>query len=170
MTDIHTQLRKADRLEALYKQLGLTLWRFQELEGMVAQYYVLVVLATRGMGIPEGLALERTVEGKTFGKTVSLLRDEKKVPDELIERLPAIVKERNWLVHSSLADERSAVHNDAHCANFLERMEIMTKEASAIIKILGQSAESFVINAAVTAEEIEGLTKQTLEAWRGDAA
>jgi hypothetical protein len=170
MTDIHTQLRTADRLEALYKQLGLTLWRLQELEGMVAQYYVLVALASRGMGIPEGLALERTIEGKTFGKTVNLLRDAKKVPPELTERLPAIVKERNWMVHSSLGDERAAVYNDARCQAFLERMETMTTEASAIIKMLGKSAESFVMNAGVTAEEIERLTKQTLEAWRGDAA
>jgi len=74
------------------------------------------------------------------------------------------------LVHSSLADERAAVYNEASCAAFLERMEIMTKEASAIIKVLGKSAESFVMCAGVTADEIERLTRQTLEAWRGDAA
>ena len=169
MTDLHTQLLTADRLEALYKQLGLTLWRLQELEGVVAKYYVLVALASRGMGVSEDLVLERTVEGKTFGKTVKLLREAKKVPVELVERLPNIVKERNWLVHSSLANERAAVYNDARCAAFLKRMEIISQEASAIIKVLGNSAECFVMSAGVTAEEIDRLTKRTLEAWRGDA-
>lgn len=170
VTDIHTQIRNSNRLEALYKQLGATLWRLQELEGMVAQYYVLVALATRGMGITQGLALERIVEGKTFGRTVKMLLDSKRLPSDLIDRLPAIVKERNWLVHSSLADERAAFYNDARCLSLLKRMDDMTREASAIIKMLGNSAESFVMNAGVTAEEIDRLTKQTLEAWRGDTA
>lgn len=170
MTDIYAQLRTNDRLRALYMQIGLTLWRLQELEGVVARYYVLVALAKRNMGISEGLALERNVEGNTFGKTVYLLRDAKKIPVELVERLPAIVKERNWLIHSSLADERSAVHNDAQFEAFLKRMEIMTKEASDMIEMMSKSVENFVLKAGVTAQEIESFTKQTLETWRGDAA
>ena len=170
MTDIHTQIRNADRLEALYKQLGMTLWRLQELEGMVAQYYVLVALATRGMGISEGLALEKTVAGRTFGQAVNLLRDSKKIPSEVQVRLPAIVKERNWLIHSSLNDERTAVYADDRCEAFLLRMETIVAEASAIIKIIGKSAETHVVHSGVSPQEIDRLTKQTLDSWRGDAA
>lgn len=169
MTDINSHLRASDRLGAIYKQLGLALWRFQELEGVVARYYVLVALASRGMGITQGLALERTIKGKTFGRTVSLLRDAKKIPSELIERLPAIVKERNWLIHSSLNTSRSAVYDDSHCNEFLKRMETMTAEAGTVIKLIGKSAEAYVLQAGVSPQEIDRLTKQTLESWRDDA-
>ncbi len=162
------QTQTEERLHALCMQLGLTLWRLQELEGVVAKYYVLVALATRGMGIKEGQALQQTVDGKTFGKTVRLLRDANKIPDEVVERLPSIVHERNWLVHSSLADERAAVYNDVQCEAFTARMKAMTSEASSIIKIIAKSAENFVLEAGVSQQEIERLTKQTLDSWRGD--
>jgi len=170
MTSIDALLQRADRLNAIYRHLGESLWRLQELEGAVAQYYVLVALATRGMGIEAGHALERTVDGNTFGRTIALLRKAAKIPAELEQRLPALLQDRNWLVHGSLRTERSAIYDESRCEALLARLVSIADEAAAILKLLGTAAEKFVVNAGVSKQEVDSLTEQLLSVWRGDDA
>lgn len=168
MTNLSVQLQNADRLEAIYRQLGATLWRLQELEGAVAQYYVLAALAEKGMGIEAGRSLEKSIEGKTFGSTIKLLRTADKVPPELAVRLPAVLRERNWLVHSSLRQERVAVYNAQRCDALLLRLEDLAAEAGSVLKLIASAAQDFVLNAGVAPTRIEALTERVLKTWRGE--
>lgn len=168
MPYLNAQLENADRLKAIYQQLGSSIWRLQELEGATAQFYVLVALATRGMGLEAGMQLDESVAGNTFGRTVYLLRQAAKVPLDLKDRLPGILKERNWLVHSSLTEGRSAVYNDAACEVLMRRMEFISSEAGSILKLIVNAAEEYATNDGVSKEEIEHLTAQILKSWQED--
>jgi hypothetical protein len=168
MRDLHTQNRNAERFDTICRQLGLTLWRLQELEGAVAKYYVLVALATRGMGMEAGIALEKTLEGNTFGRTIGLLKAADKIPSEISMRLPAVLKERNWVVHSSLHQELGAIYSDHHCKALMLRLETLTSDTVEILRHIATAAQDFALKGGVDAMEIESFTHQILEKWRGD--
>ena len=70
MSPIMHQLQLADRLSAITQKVGFALWQLQELEGVSAQYFVLLVQAEKGMGLNEANALIEKAQHKTFGATI----------------------------------------------------------------------------------------------------
>jgi hypothetical protein len=169
MNDLGMQLRKADRLDAISKHLGFALWQLQALEDATAQHYVLVALATRGMGIEAGKKLDDSVKGNTFGKTIHALRAAGKMPATIEQRFLTLLKERNWLVHSSRATNRNAVLNDEACQSLLVRLEALAEEARLLLREVGSASEVFVLNNGVSKEEIDRLTQEILSSWHSDA-
>jgi len=107
MLTLHDQLLNADRLNAVTQRVGFALWQLQELEGTSAQYCVLVVHATPGMGLMAGQALVDKAQSKTFGSTITQLTKAKQLPREVEKRFQALLVERNWLVHSSQSSSRT---------------------------------------------------------------
>jgi len=165
MTDIHAQLRKADRLATITQRVGFALWQLQELESATAQYYVLAALATKGMGFEAGSRLDETAQGKTFGTTIHALRKAGKMPEALESRFLKLLGERNWLVHSSRSTSRTAVHSDADCESLLCRLEKIAEEARLLLKEVGSAAERFAISNGVLQQEIDRLTQEVLASW-----
>ena len=165
------QLANAERLQAVTQRVGFALWQLQELEGAAAQFYVLVALAKRGMGIELGTALVVDAQAKTFGTTVSKLVKANHLPADIEPRLQELLKERNWLVHGSLSSSRSAIFSDSACAALLERLDAIAEESRRLLKAIGTAAEAHVQKHGVTAKQIEELAAETLKAWHiGDAA
>lgn len=169
MNDFDTQLNKADRLDAITRQLGFALWQLQALEDVTAKYYVLVALATRGMGIEAGKRLDDSVRANTFGKTIHALRRAGKMPATLEQRFLALLKERNWLVHSSRATNRNAVINDEVCQSLLARLEALAEEARLLLLEIDSASQTFVSNNGVPKSEIDRLTQEVLNSWHSDA-
>lgn len=64
------QIQKINRLDAIIKKIGFALWQIQELEGVAAQYFVLLAQAKKGMGLAEGNALVEKAQSKTLGATI----------------------------------------------------------------------------------------------------
>ena len=165
MSDLETQLRKADRLDAITKHLGFALWQLQALEDATAQHYVLVALATRAMGIEAGKKLDDSVKGNTFGKTIHALRNAGKMPAATEMRFLALLKERNWLVHSSRATSRTAVLDDQACKLLLVRLEQLAEEARLLLREVGNASEEFVLQNGVPKDEVDRLTQEILNSW-----
>lgn len=170
MNEISQQLAKAERLHAATQKVGFALWQLQELEGAAAQYYVLVAQATRGMGHVTGNALVDDAQSKTFGATVTKLVKAKHLPTDAGVRFQALLKERNWLVHSSLARNRDAIHSDAACSKLGIRLDAIAEEARLLLKVVGKAAEEYVRRHGVSIEKIDELTAETLKAWHGGNA
>ncbi|MBK1615811.1 hypothetical protein CKO44_20345 [Rubrivivax gelatinosus] len=171
MNELSQQLAKAERLHTITQQVGFALWQLQELEGAAAQYYVLVALATRGMGIEAGNALVEDAQSRTFGSTISKLVKAKHLPGEAESRFQALLKERNWLVHSSRSTSRDAIHNDAACSKLGKRLEAIAEEARLLLKVVAKAAEEHVKRHGVATEKINELAEKTLKAWHdGNAA
>ncbi|HMY50825.1 MAG TPA: hypothetical protein PLN96_03025 [Zoogloea sp.] len=165
MIDLEMQLRRADRLDAITKSLGFALWQLQALEETTANYYVLVALATRGMGIEAGRKLDDSVKGNTFGKTIHALRDSGKMPSKIEQRFLALLKERNWLVHKSRATNRGAVHDNQACDSLLVRLDQLAEEARLLLREIGKASEKFVVQSGVPIEEVDRLTHEILNSW-----
>jgi hypothetical protein len=171
MNELSQQLAKAERLHAVTQQVGFGLWQLQELEGAAAQYYVLVALAIRGMGVEAGNALVENAQSKTFGSTITKLVKAKHLPGDVEPRFQALLKERNWLVHSSRSTSRDAIHNDAACSRLSQRLEAIAEEARLLLKIIGKAAEEHVKRHGISSKEIDEITAQTLKTWHsGNAA
>ena len=170
MNESSQQLASAERLHVVTQRVGFALWQLQELEGMAAQYYVLVALAKRGMGVDAGTALVEDAQSKTFGTTVSKLVKAKHLPAHVEPRLLALLKERNWLVHSSRSTSREATHNDAACRRVVQRLDSIAEEARQLMKVVGMAAEEHAMKHGVPVEKIDELAAQTLKAWHGGNA
>jgi hypothetical protein len=70
MDTFEHQLQKADRLSAITQQIGFAIWQIQELEGVTAQYLVLLTQAKNGTGLAVGNKLVEKAQAKTFGATI----------------------------------------------------------------------------------------------------
>lgn len=57
MNEFIQQLQKANRLTEITQRIGFALWQIQELEGVSAQYFVLLAQAIKGMGEAAGNVL-----------------------------------------------------------------------------------------------------------------
>ena len=165
MSEPEVQLEKANRLSAITQQVGFALWQLQELEGVCATYYVLVEEAKIWMGEVAGNAMEEKAKKKTFGRTIHKLVKAGVLDTEIEARLKNLLSERNWLVHSSRASSRSAIHSDAHMTDLLNRLNKISEESLALLKNVGKRTEDYVKKYGVSEEYIERKSKEILEQW-----
>jgi len=170
MSELEAQLEKANRLSAISQRVGFALWQLQELEGVCATYYVLVEEAKLGIGEEAGNTLEERAKKKTFGTTIHKLVKAGLLDKEIEARFKILLFERNWLVHSSRASSRSAIHSDAHMRALLNRLNKISEESLALLKKVGERTEAHVKKYGVSEEYIEKKSKEILEQWRSTDA
>lgn len=162
------QLAAADRLHHITQRAGLALWRVQELEHAAAQYFVVVVQATRGMGEADGQALVDKAAAKTFGASLRAMKDAGVLPDALRARFEALLSERNWLAHRSVADSRPALRSDEAALALAARLDAITKAADQLLPELLALLQAFTRRHGVDGALVEQLAQQQLREWWGD--
>lgn len=159
-------LQRTERLAAVTQQVGFALWQLQALEAGAAQYVVLLVQATQGMGRTAGEALVEKAQGRTFGTTLQQLAKAKLLDDDLAPRFSRLLGERNWLVHRSRADSRGAIESDGAAQKLLRRIEAIADEAEALMGAIRTLAERFVRERGVSIQDIDAATQQLLQQWQ----
>lgn len=170
MSEIEAQLEKANRLSAITQQVGFSLWQLQELEGVCATYYVLVEEAEFGMEEEAGNKLEQNAKKKTLGTTIHKIVKAGLLTEEVEIRFEKLLSERNWLVHSSRASSRNAIHSDSHMFTLLEKLRHISDEARSLLKHVGALTETYVKNHGVSEEFIEKKSKEILKQWHSTDA
>jgi len=170
MKNLTQQLKKADRLAAITQRIGFALWQIQELEGVSAQYFVLVVQAKKGMGLAAGNALDEKAKKKTFGATIHQIAKAGLLNSELESRFTNLLLERNWLVHRSRTDSRSAIHSDLEMQRLVVRLDEMAEESLSLLREIGVLSEAHVKKHGVTEEYINEKAKELLEQWHASDA
>jgi hypothetical protein len=165
MSTLAQQLENAERLGTVTQNVGFALWQLQELEGIAAQYFVLLAQAKKGMGLAEGNALVEKAQAKTFGTTLHQIAKAGLISPGLEERFAKLLAERNWLVHRSRAESRSAIHSDKAMTILVGRLEAMADEALALLKYIDVETSSFVQKHGVSMQYVEKVSKQLLEQW-----
>ena len=170
MEDLALKLDKADRLAAITQRIGFALWQIQELEAVSAQYFVLVVQAKKGMGLAAGNALEERAKRKTFGATIHHFAKAILLSSELETRFTHLLSERNWLVHRSRADSRSAVHSDLGMERLVFRLDKMAEESLSLLQEIGALSEAHAKKHGVTEEHINEKARELLEQWHASEA
>jgi hypothetical protein len=165
MEELRQQIERADRLTAITQRIGFALWQIQELEGVTAQYFVLMVQAKKGMGLAAGNALDEKAKKKTFGATIRRVSKAGSLSSEIESRLTDLLSERNWLVHRSRADSRSAIHSDLEMNRLLARLDKMAEESLSLLREIGTLCEAHVKQHGVPVEYIDKKAKELLEQW-----
>lgn len=159
------ELVRAERLDQIAQRVGFAVWQIQELEGVAAQYYVLVAIAELGMGVEAGLALVEQAQSKTFGSTVNKLVKGNHLPEVTKERFSNLLAERNWLVHNSRSSSRNAIHHQELFQELLVRLDAITTQALELLHALSTLSEQFVRSKGISAEQIQANANQTLRSW-----
>lgn len=165
MEDLAQQIQKANRLAVITERIGFALWQLQELEGVSAQYFVLLAQAKKGMGLTAGNALVEKAKTKTFGTTIRQIAKEGLLSAELEARFINLLSERNWLVHGSRADSRNAIHSDVSMQRLLARINAMSDESLSLLRQIGALCNAYVKKHGVTEEDINKKARKLLEQW-----
>ena len=160
----------AERLAAITQTIGFTLWQLQELEGVAAQYFVMLTQARKGMGVAAGNALVEKAKAKTFGATVHQIAEGGLLTQELEGRIIHLLAERNWLVHQSRASSRGAVHNDGAMNKLVARLDAMADEAISLLCALGVLIDRFAKQHGVSECKVKEEVAKTLAQWRDEDA
>lgn len=157
---------RSERFGEICQAIGFTLWHLQTLEGSTAQFFVLVEQAIPQMGEEQGNILVTDAQQKTFGRSIARLSESDHFPKNLLERFQALLKERNWLVHSSNADSKRALVNEDDYIGLHQRLESIVDEAARLLKEVSALSEKFVLRHGVLPEALEAKIAATLQEWR----
>ena len=161
-----TDEARSERFCGVCEAIGFTLWQLQTLEGSTAQYFVLVEQAVPQMGEELGNLLVAKAQRKTFGGSITQLAKSDHLPISLLERFQALLKERNWLVHSSSADSKRALADDAAFVGLHGRLESIVDEARRLLKEISALSQNFVLEKGVSKEAFEAKITETLLQWQ----
>jgi hypothetical protein len=157
---------RSERFGEICQAIGFTLWQLQALEGSTAQFFVLVEQAIPQMGEEQGNILVTDAQRKTFGRSITRLSESDHLPKKLLERFQALLKERNWLVHSSNADSKRALVSEDAYIGLHRRLESIVDEAARLLKEISALSEKFVLGHGVSPETLEVKIAATLKEWR----
>ena len=154
-----------DRLNVITQRIGFVLWQIQELEGVLAQYFVLVAQAQKGMGLAAGNALVEKAKNKTFGATIYQIAKGGLLSPELENRFSKILSNRNWIVHRLCSDSRSAIHSDLEMQRLVVRLDNIAAESLSLLQEIGALSEAYVKKHGITEKDINEKAKEILEQW-----
>lgn len=160
-----TEIAKSNRLAAIAERIGMALWQLQELESCAAHYLVLTLKTARGMGQSAGDDLVVKALSRPFGATLREIADANLFEPTLQVRLDALLAERNWLVHRSLASSRSAVQADSNASALMARIVAIHQESLALLRVVGAEIEAFAVESGVSPEYITRQAAATLRNW-----
>jgi len=168
MENFEVQLTKAKRLALISQQVGFTLWQIQELENVTAHFYVILEKAEKDIGLEAGNELINKALKNTFGKNIGNIKKAGLIDSELASRITELLKERNWLVHKSRLDSRTAIYHDGAMNKLTQRLEAIADETAYILKELGLHCENFVMKHGVSQSYINEVSQKILKDWRSE--
>ena len=165
MEDLLSQLDKADRLSAITQRVGFALWQLQELEGVTAQYFDVAAQSKKGIGLDAGNVLLDKAKKNTFGETIRQITKAGLLSAELQDVFKNLLRERNWLVHRSRAESRSAIHSDVAMQRVMNRLDSLAGEALILLRKMGALSDAHAKKHGVSEEYIAKKANEILEQW-----
>ncbi len=120
--------KKASQKEIhLYTLLGESLCAVQILE--VALSYAIVLKKTEPDQKKEADYLLEKQRFYTFGKALDIVKKESLLPKPLEIELSKLLKERNWLIHHSITDNKNDIKSDTYFNKLFEKIKTITSKA-----------------------------------------
>ena len=119
------KLKKASEKEMLlYYCLGEALCAVQIIEDALS--HSIVIKKTEPSQKKEADNLLKRQRFYTFGKAINIAKKEALIPEFLIIELSDLLKERNWLIHESLIENKDEFLTDS----FFKKLSEKTKDIS----------------------------------------
>lgn len=158
--------KRSETFGEICQAIGFTLWKLLMLEESTAQFFVLIEQAIPQMGEEDGNLLLVDAQKKTFGVSISRLSKSEYFPKDVLVRFQALLKDRNWLVHSSNTDSKKALDDDAAYFDLHRRLAAIGGEAGLLLKEISALSEKFVLARGVSMEALEARTAEILKEWQ----
>lgn len=124
--------KKASQKEIhLYTLLGESLYAVQILEDALS--HAIVLKKTEPDQKKEAdVLLEKHRSSYTFGKALSIAKKESLLPKPLENELSEFLKERNWLIHKSITDNKKDYRTDFFYKSLSEKTKAIALKANTL--------------------------------------
>ncbi len=162
---MHDRLELAARLSSLYQTIGHALWQVQALEATTADYVVVRLRDSQGVGLDRGAELTQDVARLTLGKLTRELITSNVVEADLGARLLAVLEERNWLTHRLWREHRNVLASDETLRSLISRLELLADRALGLNKEVGRRVEDHVVATGVDRGWIEREASRLAHSW-----
>jgi hypothetical protein len=163
--DLATRVDWSERVAALMRSVGFSLWQLQELETTVATYLVVRVHAHRGIGTTKGNSLQKEAEGRTLGALLKELAKSGVIEERVSVDLHEILEERNWLVHRARRENRGVIASAELLSELLKRLESLANHSLVMQKSLAADLERYVLDSGVDRAVIEAEADRLARLW-----
>ena len=122
------------------------------------------------MGEEGGKIIVTEAQKKTFGGSIWRLSRSEHLPKDVLVRFQALLKDRNWLVHSSKADSKKALNDEAAYVGLHRKLESIVEESAQLLREILALSEKFVLGHGVSMADLETRTAEILKEWQSEMA
>ena len=157
-----------EQFRDIISEVGHVVWQIQVLEGVLGSYLVLVHKATPASARADVEAMFVKTHKQTLGTLLRAIRDTGAVAP-LVPRLEKFVDERNWLVHRSRHEDRTALYSEAARLALIQRMTALGDEALSLMKLFQQATEDHLLARGVSKTEIDSRAERLFREWTAQA-
>jgi hypothetical protein len=158
-------LEKIDAVHEMSAGIGYALWQCQALENTLVHYIVLKYRVSRGTPSAAAESEFKSVQRLTLGSLLADIRKQPDAPGPLVDRLAALLAERNWLVHRCFTESRGVANSAKRLNALLSRCGAMADEALSLTKEFAALLEAAVLASGVSQEELDSKAAELMAKW-----
>lgn len=118
----------SEKENTLYCCLGESLYAVQILEDALS--HSIVLKKTEPYQKNEADTLLKVQRSYTFGKAIRIAKEESLLPKTLEIELSEFLKERNWLIHKSITENKNEYRTESFYNNLFEQTKAITSKAN----------------------------------------
>ncbi len=149
----------------VFQHTGFAVWQLQVLESTFATYLVIVHQAEPAMARADVGALFNKAESRTLGQNLKQLRSQPGATSLLVERIEALVEDRNWLIHEARARCRGQLTSADGVLLVIGRIQRIGEEALGLASTLGLLIEDHLTRQGFTKQAIDDRQTEILHSW-----
>lgn len=118
----------SEKEKTLYCCLGESLYAVRILEDALS--HSIVLKKTEPYQKNEADTLLKVQRSYTFGKAIRIAKEESLLPKTLEIELSEFLKERNWLIHKSITENKNEYRTESFYNNLFEQTKAITSKAN----------------------------------------
>lgn len=159
------QLRRSARLTAFCDRIGFAVWQLQDLETVCAKYLMLRTCIKEGITESDYDDLVAKALSKPFGATLRAAAEASVFSGSLQARFKEILSERNWLIHKSRLDSRSAFYSDSAAHDLIQRIDQISAGVRDLMIEIDKLVDSDAVESGIDLAELSRRTDEMLSIW-----
>jgi hypothetical protein len=152
-------------IQEIWQKVGFALWQIQELESTLAMYLTLVHKIKPDIARAEAEEVLEKTRRRTLGQLLNEVKGKEKIPSDLVKKLDAFIKERNWLVHRSREKSRHEVYQPQRLPVLFHRSDTIAEEAFCLNKAFYKELKTFILAKGISQKELDANAQKIVNSW-----
>lgn len=166
--DIKLPQYNPSKVQELFEALGYSLWMIQSLELSLCNYLVFAHRISTDTAVGQVQNIFEKHTKKTLGNLLSdLKRDDNFFSESVINKLEAILVDRNWLVHKIYALNQSHMFSDLKAVKLISKIRNIGDEAIKLSKLISERTTVVITSEKgfFSKEESDRKTQEVIDSW-----